>query len=76
VKDKSKKTENCNRRCGFSRRSFAYAHHIPERRNGNDRRKAQGIDTAVEDQAMLEAESKRVHLNPSIGKDSVRDVDE
>ena len=76
MKDKSKKTKSCNRRSGFSRRSFAYAHHIPERRNGNDRRKAKGIDAAVEDQAMLELESKIVHLNPSIGKDSVKDVDE
>jgi hypothetical protein len=30
--------DNGGRRSGFDRRQFAYAVHIPERRNGDDRR--------------------------------------
>ena len=36
--DKKKEKRAPNRRCGFSRRSYTYAHHIPERRSGRDRR--------------------------------------
>jgi hypothetical protein len=31
--------DNCERRSGVDRRSFAYAVHIPERRTGKERRK-------------------------------------
>jgi hypothetical protein len=33
-----KKKDAQNRRSGVSRRSYSYAHHIPERRKGIDRR--------------------------------------
>ena len=36
--DKKKEERTPNRRRGFSRRSYTYAHHIPERRSGSDRR--------------------------------------
>ena len=42
--DEENKKTSGNRRCGFSRRSFQYAHHIPERRCGSDRREAEECD--------------------------------
>lgn len=38
MKKEDEKKDSPNRRYGFCRRLYHYAHHIPERRNGVDRR--------------------------------------
>lgn len=37
-----------NRRIGIDRRQFSYTHHLPERRDGNDRRQDDEDDEASE----------------------------
>ena len=53
----SKKEENTDAKCrrGFARRSYSYAHHIPERRSGEERRKME--DNAECPQGKCTAES-------------------
>ena len=54
--EKMNKLDRVNRRCGFSRRSFTYAHHIPERRKGIDRRDSQDCDLELVDQNSTQSE--------------------
>jgi hypothetical protein len=44
VETKKEKKALSNRRCGFSRRSFLYAYHLPERRKISDRRRFDDCD--------------------------------
>lgn len=37
-----------NRRTGIDRRQFSYTHYLPERRDGNDRRRDDGKDRVSE----------------------------
>jgi hypothetical protein len=37
-----------NRRIGIERRQFSYTHYLPERREGNDRRREDGENTVSE----------------------------
>jgi len=38
-----------NRRIGIDRRQFSYTHHLPERRDGKDRRRDDDQNNASED---------------------------
>jgi hypothetical protein len=37
--DETQSPDKGNRRIGIDRRQFSYTHHLPERRDGNDRRR-------------------------------------
>lgn len=54
-----KKEDEKGRRCGFARRSFTYAHHIPERRINSDRRDTQECDLEPNDPPAVETETQR-----------------
>ena len=60
--DKKKATPN--RRCGFSRRLYEYAHHIPERRNRIDRRAPENECAELTDQLAPVYDDKPALSNP------------
>jgi len=46
--EETQSPEKGNRRIGIDRRQFSYTHHLPERRDGNDRRRDDDENTASE----------------------------
>lgn len=69
VEQKDKKNDS-NRRHGFARRMYAYAQHIPERRNGGDRRNHERNDSQVKEQpAQSESAKESLPLSPEAGVD-------
>jgi hypothetical protein len=48
VIDETQSPDKGNRRTGIDRRQFSYTHHLPERRDGNDRRRDDDENTMSE----------------------------
>jgi hypothetical protein len=69
VEEKNKQKGTRGRRCGFPRRSFTYAHHIPERRKGNDRRRSQDFDLELKNQPLSESDEEISLENLAMPKD-------
>ena len=59
--------DNGGRRSGIDRRYFSYSNHIPERRNGNDRRivsdRRSGLDRRDERSKVIDLEGKRSSMD-------------
>lgn len=56
VSNKEEEKNEVNRRRGFARRSYSYAHHIPERRSGSERRKPENNSQGLKDGCTAESQ--------------------